>query len=248
MTTECRFPSLAEPYATALSEAIAFILERFEVRGIVASGTIVRGNPGPSSDLDLYVVHAPAWRQRVQRFFNRVPAEIFVNPQPQVLRYFEGEARDGRPLTAHMLATGFVVLDRDGVIAQLQADAASWLAKPPAYGGFARTMQPYLLASQFEDACDMVESDPDSARLILAPAVRGMLHYAFMRAERYIPRDKDLLVALEGLDPVLAHLAREYFATPGLAAQMALAGQIADRTIEARGFFEWESVPEDVQG
>jgi len=41
-------------------------------------------------------------------------------------------------------------------------------------------------------------------------------------------------------DNVRDRLARD----PG--AQRALAGQIADRTLGVRGFFEWESDPEDV--
>jgi hypothetical protein len=42
---DCRFPELPEPYDSALREAVAYVLDRVEPLGIIASGTIVRGNP-----------------------------------------------------------------------------------------------------------------------------------------------------------------------------------------------------------
>src|SRR5680860_986680 len=83
--------SLAEPNATALEMAIAFIHERYAPRGIIVSGTIVRGTPHASSDLDFMVIHDATWRRRSQRFFNGVPAEMFVNPEFQMRRTIERE-------------------------------------------------------------------------------------------------------------------------------------------------------------
>ncbi len=71
--------ALAEPYALALQQALAFCHERTDPFGIVASGSIVRGTGDANSDLDIYVLHAHPWRQRVQRCFNGVPCEIFIN-------------------------------------------------------------------------------------------------------------------------------------------------------------------------
>lgn len=242
----CRFPDLRAPYDVALCAAVAFIVERFDPLGIIASGTIVRGNPGPSSDLDLYVIHGQPFRQRVQRLFEGVPAEIFVNPPPQVETYFETERRAGRPLTAHMLATGVVVLDRDPVIERLRQQARDALALAPDPSPETLRFKRYMIATEFEDACDVAESDPLSARMIMASAVRGMLRYRFWQANRYQPRDKDLIAALDDLDPALVALARVYFAASDVAELVRIAEQIADRTIQTRGFFEWESNPEAV--
>ena len=53
----CTWPDLQEPYDRALRQAVQFILTTItDVRGILVSGTIVRGNPSPSSDLDIYVI------------------------------------------------------------------------------------------------------------------------------------------------------------------------------------------------
>lgn len=55
-----------------------------------------RGKPDASSDIDLYVINRKPFRQRLQRFFDGVPAEIFVNPEFKIPRYFAQEQRDGR--------------------------------------------------------------------------------------------------------------------------------------------------------
>ncbi len=115
-TLDLKWPDLAEPYASALRDAVAFVLDRVDPVGIVACGSVIRGTPSPNSDLDIYVVHEADWRQRIQRRFGGVPAEIFINPPTAIRGYFETERRAGRPITAHMLSTGFVVLDRDPVV------------------------------------------------------------------------------------------------------------------------------------
>src|SRR5438128_2721811 len=96
-------PDLPKRFADALDRAVEFIFSEFEPIGILASGTIIRGEAHANSDLDLYVIHLAPYRRRVQRFFDDVPAEIFVNPPTAVRRYFEAEDRDGHRFTAHML-------------------------------------------------------------------------------------------------------------------------------------------------
>ena len=240
------WPTLADPYLTALREAVAFILERFDPLGIIAAGSILRGQPGPSSDLDLYVIHGADQRQRLQQWFNGVPAEIFVNPPAMMERYFEDERKAGRPLTAHMLATGFVVLDRDPVIARLRQRAQDLIDLPPDPSPERLSFMRYMLACQFEDALDIADTAPVGASMILGLAAHGMLQYRFWQANRYLPRDKDLLDALSDLDPHLAQLALDFFAAPDLERRLPLAERIADRTIQTRGFFVWESAAEAV--
>ena len=58
------------------------------------------------------MIHRGSFRQRVQKFFSGVPAEIFVNPPSGIEKYFTEEHAVRRPLTAHMLATGFVVTEQ----------------------------------------------------------------------------------------------------------------------------------------
>ena len=93
---QCHWPQLSEPYDRALRAAVAFILERFAVDGILVGGSIIRGNPHPGSDFDIMVLHRKNQRQRLQRFFHGVPAEIFVNPPQSIRGYFVEERRNGR--------------------------------------------------------------------------------------------------------------------------------------------------------
>jgi predicted nucleotidyltransferase len=97
----CTWPPLPSPYDEALRDAVAFILREVDPVGIIATGTIVRGTPHESSDLDVFVIHGAPHRRRIQRFFHGVPAEIFINPASTVRRYFAEECRDGRPITAN---------------------------------------------------------------------------------------------------------------------------------------------------
>lgn len=85
---ECTWPDLSEPYSLALQQAVEFIAARFDPLGIIACGSILRGMPDPSSDLDMYVIHHRPLRQRIQKTFNSVPSEIFVNPPAEIERYF----------------------------------------------------------------------------------------------------------------------------------------------------------------
>lgn len=243
----CTFPALAEPYHSALREAVRYILERYDdTIGIIAAGSILRGQGRAASDLDLYVIRARPQRQRVQRWFNSVPAEIFVNPPHQIERYFADEARASRPITAHMLARGEVVLALDPVVERLRAQAEAELERTPAPLDTDLRWERYIAALELEDALDIFDEDPSGAVMILGGAVHKMLRYAFRQAGRTIPRDKDLLAALGTLDPALAGWARRFYRERDPDAQRALAGQIADRTLGTRGFFEWESDPENV--
>jgi len=242
---KCHWPKLSDKYAVALHSAVEFILENYTVLGIIVSGTIIRGNPDPSSDLDIYVINAQPFRQRLQKFFNGVPAEIFVNPPKSVERYFEEEQAARRPLTAHMLATGFVVLDLDPVIGDLQNKAERVLSQPPE-APQNLTYQRYSSALLFEDAEDIVGRDPDTAEMIVYRAVAEMLNFCFIKAGSFIPRQKSMLAELAKLDTKVAELARSFYRASTLSEKMELAGRIADQTIGKRGFFEWEVPPDEV--
>jgi hypothetical protein len=251
--SQCQWPDLPSPYAEALREAVRFILDRFDdTLGIIVSGTILRGNPAPSSDLDIYVIRERPVRQRIQRFFNQtsasvgVPAEIFVNPASQVLKYFAEEHEAGRPLTAHMLTTGFTVLQESPIVSELQQRAHEILARRPQLGNERLTTTRYMAALRYEDGTDVAETDPETACMILSLAIHDMLSYYFLKAGRYVPRDKDLLKSVEDLDARLADLVRAFFGACEIGQHLTLAEQIADYIIETHGFFEWESTPEEV--
>ncbi len=57
MLADCRWPNVDEPYALALREAVGFALDRFNALAVIACGSILRGEHGPTSDWDIYVIH-----------------------------------------------------------------------------------------------------------------------------------------------------------------------------------------------
>ncbi len=242
---DLRWPQLPEPYAGALREAVSFIMGRFQPIGIIAAGAILRGTPDPSSDLDLYVIHEQPFRQRVQKFFQGVPAEIFVNPPPKIRHYLAEERDEGRPITAHMLATGWVVLSRAPVVQELRAEAAEQLRNPSPPPGVRLLSERYMAACLYEDALDVAERDPSTAIMLLDQAVSAMLPLFFRQRGLFIPRSKDLLSGLTSLDRELGEMAQRFFVAP-TEERLSLAERIADRTIGAHGFFEWESAADAV--
>lgn len=232
-------PDLPSPYAEALAAALDWVLARYEVLGVIAAGSIVYGTPDPSSDLDLYVIHAQPLRQRVQRRFHGVPAEIFINSPAAVRRYFVDEVT--RPITAHMLAQGVVLVDRHPVVAELIAEARTRLATPPHLGETQLTLRRYLAVDALDNARDIAEQDPENASLILHEVVRSLIETAFLAANRPLPRTKQLLITLAQLDPVLGDLARRYYHADSTPARLALAAAIAQQTTQTTTFFEWET-------
>jgi hypothetical protein len=244
-TEHCCWPALPAPYAATLQAAVEYVLEHFPVYGIVASGTVVAGKPDANSDIDLYVIHRLPIRQRIQRRWHATPVEIFVNPPGAIRRYFRSERE--KPSTAFMLAQGFVILDCHPVVEELRAEAAEWLARAPELPVDKLTLLRYAAADAYENAQDIRQQDPENALLLLHSAIQQMVEYAFLSANRPLPRHKDTLAALAALDPELAQVVRTYYrSAPSrrLGRHFDLAARIAQDTIHTSGFFEWESNPD----
>jgi predicted nucleotidyltransferase len=237
----CRWPQLDGVYSTALRSAVEFALAETTPLGIIATGTVIRGHAHPASDIDLYVIHDAPYRRRVQRFFHGVPAEIFINPPHAVRAYFPSEHRDGRRLTAHMLATGFVVLDRDPVVEQLRIESREWLGRPEMFSAEDAQRARYAAASHLEDGADITFIDATAAALILGRAVTQSLEYWLRSRGRPIPRSKDLVATIAAFDLELSRLVEGFVNAESSAERLEFAHRIGDFTLGTRGFFEWDS-------
>lgn len=240
---DCDWPPLDTRYAEALREAVAFVFDLVNPIAVVATGTIVRGTAHAGSDLDIYVVHDEPHRRRVQRFFNGVPAEIFINPPHTVRSYFRDEHFAARPITANMLATGFVVWSNGPMIDVLRAESHEWLAKTTPLVPVELTPARYAIATRFEDALDVAETDPATSRMLMTRAVTGMLELECRVRSGRLPRGKDLLASARAANPEVGALAAIFFSDAPSQQRREAAEAIADRTIGARGFFQWDSGP-----
>jgi hypothetical protein len=140
-----------------------------------------------------------------------------------------------------MLATGITVFQADPVIEELRVEATEWLRKKTEASAFERVSTRYSIASRLEDGLDLVGSDDVSATMILSESVLAMLEYLCKVERGQIPRRKDLLAQIAAEYPDLAARVAEFFEAGHIADRARLAAAIADRTIETRGFFEWDS-------
>jgi hypothetical protein len=145
-----------------------------------------------------------------------------------------------------MMATGTVVLATDPVVEQLRQTAIALLSSSPTLALQKVTQARYAAATKLEDAMDIVERDPAAANMIASEAVRQMLQFAFLKAGRFIPRDKDILEILTNMDSDLASKVRLFFESEDLTTRMQVATELADRILEVRDFFEETSEPEEV--
>ena len=240
--SRCIFPRLEEKYDTALKEIVNYAFQRYNPVGIIASGTIILGNPDASSDFDMHIIHMEPYRMRVQKFFNGIPTELFVNPPTAFDQYFEESKQ--RPCMANMLATGIVIFQSEPVIDEIREKAGKILVKAPEVPEPDLTMSRYSSVLFLEDALDLLEKDPATTDLMLNKAVFSMLEYYFQSQLMFHPRFKDLISVLSKLDPELGKLVGNFYLSKNLGEKTAIAEKIADITVEARGFFEWETTPE----
>ena len=233
---------MSEGHRAALEEAVAYVRKRYEPWGILAAGTIVGGDPDPHSDIDLYVLHDASFRQRVQRRFNGVPVEIFVNPESAVRGYIEDEAVDGQPITAHMFVTGVPLLGSDDArFEALRRLSQESMDGSPGWSEAQLVQARYGAATLVEDALDRREADPETAMRILSKAMDAVVSYWFKLRGEYQPRNKDVLAAIGDKDPEFGRLCRRFWGDGSSSERWDAALAVADRILETRGFFEWES-------
>jgi hypothetical protein len=231
---------LQDRHRIALREAIEWLPCVARPAGIVASGSIVRGNPGPSSDLDLVILHDAPWRRRVQRWFNGTPVELFFNPEAWLRHCIRSEAAEGRPVMAHMLATGELLLDTDGRLGALKDLSLDLLQRGPCLTPEALLRDRYAAATQVEDALDFGEDGGPDAAQARALAVNALVRHQYLRHNRFLPRPKERLQVLSRTEPSLVgQLAQALTQPPAQAAEALRTASL--HVIEATGFFEWDS-------
>jgi predicted nucleotidyltransferase len=228
------------PFDAAIADLAAYVRATWSPLGVIAAGSIVRGEAGPNSDFDVFIVHDKPWRLREQRRFCGVPAELFVNPAQQVRRYFETEHAEGRPCTAHMFATGEII-EHHPILDELVTEARDWLARPLAPTELQLTQQRYGAVDALDDARDVIDDDPTAAALLLADCVRQIIEHAFWARRQFQPRRKAAVRALAAIDPGAADLVERWTAAPTPAEALAVVEALARHVLDADTFFAWSS-------
>lgn len=120
-----------EKWEIATEKFIAEWKKKKEVVGILACGSYVTGNPSAHSDIDIPIILSDKvdWRERGNKIVDGFLIEYFANPLKQIRKEFEENYNDNRQVTAHLLATGKVLYDKDGTVKKLRKEAKAWLNK-----------------------------------------------------------------------------------------------------------------------
>jgi hypothetical protein len=237
-------PKVPGPYQAALEAAVDAAFALTDPDAVVVGGSIVeagRGGPppDPGSDFDIYVLHDPAWRQRIQRRCAGVPCEFFINPALQVRRYFAEEALLGRPVSAQIFSSGSIVYDPLGRAAALATEARSLLSSGWHPSQEELTQRRYLAASLFEDVRESVVRDPLSAELLLGQALNAVVEYAFAARGVWLPRAKERGRRFAEGDPPAGWLLEACSRGADLSERLRSAERLAERILGEKGFFEW---------
>ena len=197
-----------ERYRTALNAVMDDLTADPEVVGVLLTGTVQRGIPSLTSDLDLYVVTHKDHYWRSTREYEGVKCELFINNVAsmrwRITRPDEVAAMAG-------FATGEVLLDRTGEMAELQAIASErWEVGPPAPTQEQIDMVRYHLYDLMEDLQD-VNHDPVAARIVGNELV-GAAVKAFFRLNRHWgDKAKRLVDYVAERDPILGEMLRDYY-------------------------------------
>lgn len=138
----------------ALAAARKSLTNRFDGAALAfVSGSIMRGAGTPASDIDLVVVFARlerVWRESFVE--DGFPVEAFVHDR-QTLAYFaDQDAKSGRPIMAHVVATGTIIGVAGDLARAIQEDAADILARGPMpLAGPSYDRQRYLVSDLADD-------------------------------------------------------------------------------------------------
>lgn len=241
------WPDLNEHYLKALKAGTKWIIDNFDPQGIIVCGTIIRGNPDASSDFDVFVIHNKPFRQRIQRIFNSVPFEIFVNPPTSIKKNMGEEFESAMQCTSDMLATGYVLINNSEIIVELINEAKSYLNKEPGYDAKRAEIIRYKAAVLLEDAIDIKDKDIANANIFISDTVQAILDWFYYEKRVFVPRKKEIITKAEMIDSETGKYCRKVMETNLLEDKIYYLKKLADLTIKTYGFFEWESEREVVE-
>ena len=234
-------PPLEPPYGQALVEALEYIFEtNDDVIAINLAGSVASGEQDARSDLDLYVIIGGENRHRDQRLFGGVPVEMFFNPEERARRALGEDQLEGNAPAVKMMAFGHIIYDPVGVFERLRSEALDVMEQGPTVPDEAITFKRYTAVDQMDNALDVVQRDPVTARLLATEAVSQAIAVWFIERGGWTPRDKDRLSALRDADPEAADAVEQFIESGDVNDAESAIGVL----LGVSGFFEWESIPE----
>ena len=106
--------------------------------GVLVCGSYITGSVSEHSDLDVHIIldEAVNFRERGNRIIDGLLIEYFANPPRQILRYFQDDLKDKSLMCQTQFATGEILMDKTGAVAELKtrakAEMGGFYASAPA--------------------------------------------------------------------------------------------------------------------
>ena len=204
------------------------------------AGSVASGEADARSDIDLYIIIEGEKRHRDQRLFGGVPVEMFFNPEERARRALEQDQLEGRAPGVALMAFGHIIYDPEGVFAKLRLEALEVMERGPAVPEETITFRRYTAVDQLDDAIDVADRDPVTARMLATEAVSQAIAVWFVERGGWTPRAKDRLAELRRVDPEAADAVEQFIRSGDVSDAESAIGLL----LGVSGFFEWESIPE----
>ena len=153
---------------------------RDEVTGFLVCGSYVTSNPTEHSDIDLHIILADTvdWRERGNQIIDGYLIEYFANPPDQIREYYQEDYESNKMHCQTQFATGRILLDRDGIVAQLKKEAEEWLGKQfKPFDEAALEIQKYALWDALDNLRDLHERESKSFTYAYHNALRQALTF-----------------------------------------------------------------------
>lgn len=155
-----------------------------DLLGVLLVGSVAYGIPGPHSDIDLFAVIRPSWRQRRMFMVDDIEVEVFLNPVQQVRTEFQ---MFDAPSTISMFAQGRILSDPECVVQQLVQEAQHiWQQPRPAVNPAMYDRLRYVPLDLLKDAQDLLDVDEEAAIMVMMAALHVALD-AYYKIHRLWP-------------------------------------------------------------
>lgn len=120
-----------EKYEIALKKFLDSWPQRNKIIGVLVCGSFVTGGHSVHSDVDVQIIlnNKVDWRERGNKIVDGLLIEYFANPAYRCEGYFKDDYSRNRIVTAHMFATGKIILDETGDLKKLVSLSKKYLKK-----------------------------------------------------------------------------------------------------------------------
>ena len=170
---------------------------------VLLTGSTVRGEATPGSDLDLIVIYPKLPRARRESFlFEAMPVEVFVHDPETLAWSLKADVDAGKPGMHSMVADGRVLGPRPAGAEQLVARARAGLAAgPPPFKPEEVELYRYHISGHLDDLRD--QRDPAEVVSIGAWLYLSLADFILRTRGRWAGTAKWIPRYLRALDPAL---------------------------------------------